>query len=482
MAIYHLTASVISRARGQSAVAAAAYRSGTALRDERYGITHRYGRARGAAAHSEIMAPDEAPPWARDREVLWNRVEAAELRKDAQLARVIEVGLPIELTAGECVALVREYVAMEFVSRGMIADLCIRRDNPANPQAQMLLTLRRVAASGFGPKERTWNGKSTLLEWRSAWALRANEHLAVAGHGVRIDHRTLDAQHVELTPARRVGFGQARHVTERMAERQRIAQQNGAAILEDASVLLRALTHQWPTFTDHDLARFLQSRTAGTAQFDAAYRAVHGCPDLVALTVADGAPARFTSRDMIEAAKSLNHRAMTLASRRGHGLTLERLSAVSTQFPLPPDQRACFEYLVRDGDAKAIVVAQAAKSALLTAVRHAWGTVGLTVTALSLSRTAAANLEESSGIKARTLEDYEEAWQAGRDLPTRDAVLLVDGAEMIGLKALERILAAADQGRAKVALLGDSVRMAAMRADSPFRALLLEIGYPAVVV
>ena len=89
MAIYHLTANVVSRARGQSAVAAAAYRMGATLRDQRYGVTHNYVGKRGVS-HAEIIAPDGAPAWVGDRQELWNRVEARELRKDSQLARLIE--------------------------------------------------------------------------------------------------------------------------------------------------------------------------------------------------------------------------------------------------------------------------------------------------------------------------------------------------------------------------------------------------------
>ncbi len=206
MAIYHLTVKVISRARGQSISAAAAYRSGSRLRDERYGLTHNYSRDR-RVTHTEIMTPAGAPAWALDRETLWNRVEAGERRKDAQLARAVEIGIPVELSHAQSVALLREYTAREFVSKGMIADLCIRRNAANNPCAHLLLTLREATPSGFGPKMRQWNRKSNLLEWRSAWAERANQHLARAGHAVRVDHRTLETQQSELTPSRKVGVG-----------------------------------------------------------------------------------------------------------------------------------------------------------------------------------------------------------------------------------------------------------------------------------
>ena len=73
--------------------ATAAYRSGSALRDERYGVTHHYPR-QGPAAHAEIMSPAGAPEWVQNREALWNRVELREVRKDSQLARALEISLP----------------------------------------------------------------------------------------------------------------------------------------------------------------------------------------------------------------------------------------------------------------------------------------------------------------------------------------------------------------------------------------------------
>src|SRR3984885_8489683 len=134
LAIDHLTAAVISRARGQSMTAAAAYRSGSILRDERYGLTHNYTH-RHDVVHSEIMSPADAPSWASDREILWNRVEAGERRKDSQLARAIDISLPVELSDSQSIELLRDYISQEFVSKGMIADFCIRRHTPDNPYA-----------------------------------------------------------------------------------------------------------------------------------------------------------------------------------------------------------------------------------------------------------------------------------------------------------------------------------------------------------
>ena len=197
MAIYHLSAKVIGRAAGRSSVAAAAYRSGGRLRDARQGIEHDYSR-KGDVVHSEILAPETAPDWMRDRDQLWNAVEAVERRKDAQLAREIEVALPRELGRDARLELVRGFVAREFVGRGMIADLSVHegraRDGREQPHAHIMLSLRELTGDGFGKKAREWNAPERLTGWREAWAREANGALERAGHAARIDHRTLEAQ------------------------------------------------------------------------------------------------------------------------------------------------------------------------------------------------------------------------------------------------------------------------------------------------
>lgn len=470
MAIYHLNANVISRARGQSIVAAAAYRAGARLRDDRYGVIHNYA-GRRVCAHAEIMAPDGTPDWVHDRELLWNRVEAAEQRKDSQLARVIELGLPIELSHDESLALVREYITLVFVARGMIADFYIRRDNPGNPHAHILLTLRGVTQQGFGPKERRWNGRANLLEWRAAWAQCANQHLAAAGHAVRIDHRTLEAQQIELTPARRTGIGRPpaaailpEHLAERIAEQQRIARSNGEAILQDPTLALRALTQQSPSFSELDLERFLRSRTADALQFAAAMAAVRRSPDRVEVAGVAGAVPRFTSADMIDAAKSLHRRVISMASRRGHALTPHDRETVFARVPLHDAASRAFEILAGEGAIKALALrGDPASLLLLDAVVAAWSAAGLHVVR----------------IMPRALEAAEALCHPGGAPLRATSVLVLEAAEMLGLKQLERVVAAADRARAAVVLIGDSARLAAMDGDTPFASVLQAMRFNA---
>src|SRR3954470_3961353 len=127
MAIYHLHVKVIGRKSGSSAVASAAYRSGSRLRDKRLGRSHDFSAKHGVV-HSEVMLPEHAPQAWSDRERLWNDVETFEVRKDAQLAREVEFAIPRELTQGQGVELARDFVQREFVGLGMIADLNVHWD------------------------------------------------------------------------------------------------------------------------------------------------------------------------------------------------------------------------------------------------------------------------------------------------------------------------------------------------------------------
>ncbi|REE54716.1 MobA/MobL family protein, partial [Paenibacillus taihuensis] len=192
MAIYHLSAQVISRSAGRSAVAAAAYRAGEKLQDERLGQVHDFTRKQ--VADQFIMAPEHAPEWANDRQRLWNEVELAEKRKDAQLCREINVALPRELNDEQQLQLLKEYCQQQFVDCGMVADLSIHRNDPQNPHAHIMLTTRHVTADGFGQKNREWNNKELLHSWREQWAKHANRELERNGIHERIDHRSFQEQ------------------------------------------------------------------------------------------------------------------------------------------------------------------------------------------------------------------------------------------------------------------------------------------------
>lgn len=195
---YHYSAQVISRADGRSAVAAAAYRATEKMVDARTGETHDFSK-KEHATFSQIMLPENAPADFANRQLLWDTVEATEKRKDAQLAREFNIALPSELKHEQQVALMQDFTQKAFVSKGMIADINLH-SNVGNPHFHAMVTMRNVDESGFGQKNRDWNKKELLLEWRKLWADVANEHLVRNGHEARLDHRSLEAQGIDREP------------------------------------------------------------------------------------------------------------------------------------------------------------------------------------------------------------------------------------------------------------------------------------------
>ena len=153
MAIYHMEAKVVSRGSGRSAVAASAYMSCSRMYNDYDGIQHDYTRKHGLI-YQEVMLPPMAPPEWKDREQLWNAVEAAEKTKDSRLAREFVVALPIELNTDSNISLLQDFIQKNFVDLGMCADFAIHDTDVHNPHAHILLTVRPLNENG------TWQYKA----------------------------------------------------------------------------------------------------------------------------------------------------------------------------------------------------------------------------------------------------------------------------------------------------------------------------------
>jgi hypothetical protein len=179
------------------------------------------------------MLPENAPPEYTDRTILWNAVEKSEPNSNAQLAREIEVSLPVELTREQNISLAREYVKRHFVEQGMCADLCVHDTGVGNPHAHIMLTMRPFETNGmWGAKSKKeyildnngerirlkngefktrkictidWNDRDKAEVWRSAWANTVNAALEKLNHSQRVDHRSYARQGVEQVPTVHLG-------------------------------------------------------------------------------------------------------------------------------------------------------------------------------------------------------------------------------------------------------------------------------------
>lgn len=232
MALFSMRVQVISRKEGRSAVGAAAYRAGAALSDaqgNRFDYT-----SKEHVELARIMAPEGAPDWVHDRESLWRAAEAAERRKDAQLAREIRIMIPREFTAEQRINVLSEFIQREFVDRGMIADVAWHNpqasDGQSNPHCHVMLTMRPITSDGFGKKSvggratqaRTtdWNQRQLYENIRKAWEDTANAILAGNGSASRVDRRSYLERGIQRMPEPYLGVAQrVRALKGRMIDR-----------------------------------------------------------------------------------------------------------------------------------------------------------------------------------------------------------------------------------------------------------------------
>lgn len=212
MAIFHLSVKTISRSAGRSSTAAAAYRAGVEITDERTGEIHDYRRKAGVES-AELFLPDGAPEWATDRAKLWNAAEQSEKRKNSTVAREFEVALPSELSADQRRKLAHDF-ARELVKRhGFAVDVAIhapgKEGDTRNHHAHILCSTRKLTPEGFTVKTRELDDRATgaaeVTHWREQWAGLTNAALERAGHAARVDHRSLEMQGINREPAIHLG-------------------------------------------------------------------------------------------------------------------------------------------------------------------------------------------------------------------------------------------------------------------------------------
>ncbi len=535
MAIMFVRAQVISRGAGRNIVSAAAYRHRTRMMDEQAGTSFSYRGGASELVHEELALPDQTPAWLRSAvegrsvagasEALWNAVEAFEKQANARLARELIIALPEELTRAENIALVREFVRDNFTSERMVADW-VYHDKDGNPHIHLLTTVRPLTEEGFGPKNapvlgengeplrfvtarrptgrivyKSWGGdKETLQAWKIAWAETASRHLALAGHEIRLDGRSYAEQGLDGIAQRHLGpekAALARRDAEMyfapadLARRQDMADR----LLADPALLLKQLSNERSTFDERDIAKALHRTVDDPADFANIRARLMASDDLIMLkpqqidaeTGKASEPAVFTTREMLRIEYDMGRSARVLAERRGFAVSDRVVAAairqVETQDPensfrLDPEQVDAIHHITRDNAIAAVVgLAGAGKSTLLAAARVAWESDGRRVIGAALAGKAAEGLEDSSGIRSRTLAAWELAWASGRELLERGNVLVIDEAGMVSSQQMARLLDIAEQAEVKVVLVGDAMQLQPIQAGAAFRAITERIGF-----
>lgn len=213
MAIYHLSLKEMRRSQGRSSVAAAAYRLGEKMKDERIGKTFNYSKKSGIIDKFFIL-PNGAKNF-QNTSHFWNEAERSENRKNSVVAREIIINLPYEISDQQRSELVKKFcneiVANHSVGiTAAIHEPCKDGDD-RNFHAHILFTTRQITAEGFGKKTREFDDKKqgveVLKNIRKRYEILQNEALKNAGfNDIKVDCRSFKEQGIfDKQPSKHLG-------------------------------------------------------------------------------------------------------------------------------------------------------------------------------------------------------------------------------------------------------------------------------------
>ena len=402
MAIAFARISYHSRSQGHSAVAGAAYRSGIELKDNRTGEVHNF-KNRSDVIYSEILLPEDAAIQFKDRETLWNAVEAAETRKNSQIAKDIVLALPRDLDLALQIDITRNFAHTHFVRHGIVADIAIHSHSDGNPHAHIYVSTRRLLGDRFD-KVKARDLEPDVVRgrvvdpqfWGEQWRNFQNDYFVERGIDLVVDANHIFSQRHE---------GRVRNQSQYLKEENQLKREASIEVaVYDPNSLLNILGTQYAVFSERDIFRLIHKNTETLEQFEAALLGLKSHPDLILLGPGDDGRDRFTTRANYQREVELAEHADLLNSRNQHPVNSDLLNRASHDFGLNAEQADALIYIANGGDISAVVGrAGTGKSYMMRAAKHCWEASGYRVLGMAVSGIAAKGLEASSGISSSTL-------------------------------------------------------------------------------
>jgi Ti-type conjugative transfer relaxase TraA len=481
MALYHFHAKMIGRSSGKSAIAAAAYRSASALTreclDEQTGVffgeTFDY-RKKNGVVFSHIFAPEGSPDWSKDRQKLWNYVEDFEKRSNAQFARDLDIALQCELTLDENIDVLKQFVHDNFVRHGMIADVNVHFDNKNNPHAHIMLTTRALEEKNNGlfdfkeTKNREWGTKTTLNLWRMSWANLVNACFLRHGIDKTITHESYADRGLEwINPT--VHEGRAHHaqaingvsiVLDRIQDNALTIEKNIEHLENFPLKVVKSLAEKIPVFSLQELEKSidktLHQMAARSIEEEEKFSKIHllikkNLPAMVEALVRSKelsmicpsnvrGEALYTTPETQEREAKFFEHVQVLSSRMTHCIIseeskpslydriLHRLSGKKNPLKLSDEQSDALRHLLEGPDLSVLVGRPGTgKSTVMRQLVEQYEKQGFHVIGAAYSAEAAAQLRDSSSMETHTiakwLYDWEKREALGQD--ARGARLLL---------------------------------------------------------
>ncbi len=483
MAIAFAKVSVHSRSKGLSSVAGAAYRSGTILTDERTGETHDYTN-RHDVVYKSIMLPNGADDIFKNRETLWNAVEAAENRKDAQVAKDVILALPRELNLEKRIDLARQFAYDHFVKHGLAVDVALHDHGDGNPHAHLYVTTRRIIgktldrykARDLNPSFANWKGGRGFISEQDYWD---KEYRAFQNQFFEKEKLEITVDENFLIPQRhqgRVRGAEAHYLKE---ENQLRREASVEIALTDPAAVLNELGRKYTVFTQKNIDQLLKKNTQTPEQFEYAVTTLKSSPDLILLGAGDDGFDRYTTHANFQLESQLSEHAQSLFLKQSEQKpNYDLINKMIAQFSLNSEQADALLHLSQGKRIAAIVGrAGTGKSYLMHAAHEMFKAQGFNVIGMAVSGVAAKGLQKDSGIRSKTIAHYRQlishdAWQLNSK-----SVVVMDEAGMTDLHDMAIILRHVKEASARMLLVGDHAQLQPIGIGAPFRSIVEMIGF-----
>lgn len=513
---YHLNVQAISRSsrkgrRSRSVVAAAAYRSGQKLEVSSAVHSmpavggrnvHDY-RKRLGVVHTRIMAPAriktggktgrsravKEDDWFFDREKLWNTVEASEKRKDAQLARELNLFLPHVTSRQENIEMVEEFIRQNFTSQGMIADYAIHepseRNDDRNVHVHIMLTMRKVEGKGFNEKkERDWNARDKVLAWRYNWAEAVNKRINPMGYFV--DYRSNKDRGLDMEAT--IYEGPSVTNSEWQEKRRRQALEHNAKVRKaNKEKFLNLVTERKAVFEKVDILDAALHVGYTPKELDRVRKEKLASGELIQLRDIKGRfTGKFTTRAVREQEEAQANLAQALAARQKFttkGGEKERIiqSRIADNKPPTEDQKAVVDYVISDGGFKIVKgPAGTGKSFTLKMIKEIYEASGYRIIGMSHTNKVVNDMRADGFEEAYTLSRFlldQKKHQSKIRTPNKKTVIMVDEAAMMSLKQDEALFKIVEKSGAKLVYVGDENQFPSIDRGNAFSRYAQEIGF-----
>jgi Ti-type conjugative transfer relaxase TraA len=491
MAIQFARARYIARSSGGNAVRSAAYNGRDAIAAERTGELF-YFRHRDAPQHHEVLLPEGTAEHFRESAVLWNAAEAAEKRKDAQVAREIVVALPAnaEISDEDRIELVRSFAEQHFVAKGLAVQLDVHAPHEgdaeserANWHAHLLITTRRLEGDRFAakkardldPEVRRAGGRAMVAEgeaWGELWRDHQNRYFEEHGLALRVDP-------IAAYAAPHIGPVRMRVAGSEIVERAEQIRQVNEEAARDPEQVLATLTRHNATFTERDLDRYLAKHLEAANERAGIKAQVLEHQELVPLYDREtgAAAGRFTTRQVREQERTALGDAAAIAASRTQAEPGPAARTALVGQDLRSDQRTAFDHAIGAGGLKIIEGrAGTGKSYALGVIRQAHQQAGHRVVGLAPTNTVAQDLKAGGFAEAGTVHAELFRLKNGRTVWNARTVVIVDEAAMLDSRITGELLATTRQAGAKVILAGDDRQLASIERGGLFTELKTRHG------